>query len=337
MAINPTTLKALIDTQITNETVDFSITPAEVGDRMKDAIDYSTEVATIYNVQTGLVANGTLISTESVLSYGVNVFSTSTSTNYATKLPTPTTGKSLKVVNNGANPISIYPSVAGGFIGTLPASSPITIPNNGQVYEFICVVNPTPGSWTVSNVTETNVSYAELVISHTTGTETNKVGLTTAGLQSTAGLGLDGNGNILFQGQWASENSIATLTNLLIESNVLGSDCASGFGNDRIAASFLTAYKTASNSTTNGDRHSIAFVPGEYYSGSISPTGALDSPIQIGNTNTLYANLLADTELVHEQIGLGGDFSRYYYTFAINIPASAATKVYRFKYTLTYV
>lgn len=43
MPINPTTLKALIDTQITNETVDFAITPAEVGDRMKDTIDYTTE------------------------------------------------------------------------------------------------------------------------------------------------------------------------------------------------------------------------------------------------------------------------------------------------------
>jgi hypothetical protein len=43
MAINPTTLKALIDAQITNETVDFAITPAEVGGRMKDTVDYTTE------------------------------------------------------------------------------------------------------------------------------------------------------------------------------------------------------------------------------------------------------------------------------------------------------
>lgn len=43
MPINPTTLKASIDTQITNETVDFAITPAEVGGRMKDCVDYTTE------------------------------------------------------------------------------------------------------------------------------------------------------------------------------------------------------------------------------------------------------------------------------------------------------
>jgi hypothetical protein len=35
-----TQLKALIDSQITNETVDFAITPAEVGGRMKEIIDY---------------------------------------------------------------------------------------------------------------------------------------------------------------------------------------------------------------------------------------------------------------------------------------------------------
>lgn len=43
MPINPTTLKALIDTQITDETVNFAITPVEVGGRMKDTIDYTTE------------------------------------------------------------------------------------------------------------------------------------------------------------------------------------------------------------------------------------------------------------------------------------------------------
>lgn len=50
MAINPTTLKALIDTQITNETVDFAITPAEVGARMKDCVDYTTEQASAVKV-----------------------------------------------------------------------------------------------------------------------------------------------------------------------------------------------------------------------------------------------------------------------------------------------
>lgn len=52
MPINSTTLKLLIDTQITNETVDLAITPAEVGGRMKDIIDYvDQEVALISSIE----------------------------------------------------------------------------------------------------------------------------------------------------------------------------------------------------------------------------------------------------------------------------------------------
>lgn len=57
MPINPTTLKALIDTQITNETVDFAITPAEVGGRMKDTIDYTTEQKALSEVLTNKSTN----------------------------------------------------------------------------------------------------------------------------------------------------------------------------------------------------------------------------------------------------------------------------------------
>jgi hypothetical protein len=64
MPINPTTLKALIDTQITNETVDFAITPAEVGGRMKDTIDYTTEQGQGFLVYSALISqSGTSIPT----------------------------------------------------------------------------------------------------------------------------------------------------------------------------------------------------------------------------------------------------------------------------------
>lgn len=68
MPINPTTLKALIDTQITNETVDFAITPAEVGGRLKDAIDYTTEQSTGYLVLSALISqSGTSAPTAKIL------------------------------------------------------------------------------------------------------------------------------------------------------------------------------------------------------------------------------------------------------------------------------
>lgn len=60
MPINPTTLKALIDTQITNETVDFAITPNEVGSRMKDTIDYTTEQKALSEVLTNKSTNVSL-------------------------------------------------------------------------------------------------------------------------------------------------------------------------------------------------------------------------------------------------------------------------------------
>ena len=57
MPINPTTLKALIDTQITDETVNLAITPAEVGGRMKDTIDYTTEQIALAEVLTNKSTN----------------------------------------------------------------------------------------------------------------------------------------------------------------------------------------------------------------------------------------------------------------------------------------
>jgi len=68
MAINPTTLKAQIDTEITNETVDFAITPAEVGGRMKDCVDYTTEQSSGFLVYSALISqSGTSIPTAKVL------------------------------------------------------------------------------------------------------------------------------------------------------------------------------------------------------------------------------------------------------------------------------
>jgi hypothetical protein len=63
MPINPTTLKELIDTQITNETVDFAITPTEVGGRMKDTIDYTTEQVALIS-QSAKVIKRTLTHSE---------------------------------------------------------------------------------------------------------------------------------------------------------------------------------------------------------------------------------------------------------------------------------
>jgi hypothetical protein len=85
-----------------------------------------------------------------VCSYGVNVFEYVTPTNFATKLPQPTTGKSVRIVNNGSTFLKIFPSNIGGRINNYPVDTPAIIPSDGKPYEFICIENPLPGEWTFS-------------------------------------------------------------------------------------------------------------------------------------------------------------------------------------------
>jgi hypothetical protein len=124
----------------------------------------------VYTVNAGLNANIKTSATTSVLSYGVNVFTGVTSTNYATKLPQPVTGKSVKVVNNGASLLVIHPSNAGGKINNLPINIPVSIPPDGKIYEFICIVNPLPGEWTFTAPATAQYDSGEMTISVTAGT-----------------------------------------------------------------------------------------------------------------------------------------------------------------------
>jgi hypothetical protein len=117
-----------------------------------------------------LDANNTTTATTSICIYGVNVFTGVTSTNLATKLPQPITGKSVKIINNGLTTLSIYPSNIGGKINNLPINAPAHIPADGKLYEFICIVNPMPGIWTFSAPATAQYDSGEISISLTAGT-----------------------------------------------------------------------------------------------------------------------------------------------------------------------
>jgi hypothetical protein len=109
-------------------------------------LDFSSAGQTL--VFDGLVANSTtLAGTTLVLEYGVNVVITSTGTNYACRLPLPTTGKRVVVVNRSSFPISLFPSMAGGQINNYAIDAPAIIPPDGRAYDFICIENPLPGAW----------------------------------------------------------------------------------------------------------------------------------------------------------------------------------------------
>lgn len=107
----------------------------------------STGTPDFTNVYNNLAANNTTASTTAILKYGVNIFTVATGTNYAAKLPQPTTGRTTIIVNNTTSSISLYPSNVGGKINNYPINTPAIIPPDGKSYSFICVENPLPGEW----------------------------------------------------------------------------------------------------------------------------------------------------------------------------------------------
>ena len=117
----------------------------------------------LYTVN-NLGASGTTSATTSVCIYGVNVFISASTSNYATKLPQPVTGKSVKIVNNTTYPISMYPANVGGKINNLPINTPLVIPADGKVYEYICTLNPLPGNF--SGPTPLTTTYDSGVITY---------------------------------------------------------------------------------------------------------------------------------------------------------------------------
>ena len=122
---------------------------------------------TLYTVNTALSASTTSSATTSICSYGVNVFEHVTPTKFATKLPQPTTGKSVRIINNGSTLLSVYPSNVGGKINNYPVNSPAVIPPDGNLYEFICIKNPLPGDWTFSAPATGQYDSGEIEISLT--------------------------------------------------------------------------------------------------------------------------------------------------------------------------
>ena len=147
-----------------NSTITFSNNTG--GTFSVSGISSSSNISdSIYTVNDNLNANNTTTATTSVMVYGVNVFTGVTSTNYATKLPQPVTGKSVKVINNGSTLLHIFPSNIGGQVNNLPINTPAVIPPDGNLYEFICIKNPLPGAWTFSTPATGQYDSGEITIS----------------------------------------------------------------------------------------------------------------------------------------------------------------------------
>jgi len=111
---------------------------------------------------------GTTNASTSQASYGINLITTSTATDLATRLPEPKTGRSTVFINNSSMPILVFPSVVGGEInGVVDGSA--TIPNDGKAYEFFCVRNPLPGAWIWSPPAVQQYDSGEITVDTTLG------------------------------------------------------------------------------------------------------------------------------------------------------------------------
>lgn len=118
MPINPTTLKALIDTQITNETVDFAITPTEVGSRMKDTIDYTTEQSALAEVLTNKSTNVTTDGSSDTKYPSVKAVKTYVDANGGTSFlkKVKVTLSSAQLLALFTTPVELVPAVTGKVI-----------------------------------------------------------------------------------------------------------------------------------------------------------------------------------------------------------------------------
>lgn len=167
--------------------------------------NYATQ--TIYDNVT--VSGTTAATTTSYLSFGVNVITTASVSNYAIRLPyPPVKGRSLTVVNTSGYPIVVYPSVDGGSInGAVNGSA--SVPSDGKSYVFTCWENPLPGAWSWTPPATNQYNSGDLEMATPSGTgyvtavTTNIIDLESDNNSST-GVPLDGKNKALIINQSGS-------------------------------------------------------------------------------------------------------------------------------------
>jgi len=315
-----------------------------------------------------LTLQGTTSSTTSQAIYGINVIDTATTSNLATRLPDPTTGKETTFVNNSTMSILVFPSVAGGKINGV-VDGYASIPNDGTPYTFSCVQNPLPGAWTWSPPAVGQVQLPRISISHTFGSDTTAWGVGNAGAQlinpagsfpsfisvsinaATGALTFVPNANYWYA--LPNLNPSRTIVNTKVYSNFLRSDTAAPgpFGEPIIERYFAGTEYTAVGGTrfynnTAASKVYLANTPPSPYSGGVEiPAGPTNSPADIGDNATLYNIQPANTvHVAPESTDLIGDGvwvpypvaptllprGPFYHTFSIYIPADCATKTYEF-------
>ena len=339
----------------------------DLSDKTSAVINKRTEVYTIEDIINnpekvfqGLTATGTTAATTVAMEYGINVFTTATATDYCTKLPQPTTGRSTTVLNNSGSMIYIHPSNPGGKINNLAIDAPLGIPNDGIAVTFICTLNPLPGVWnTVYNTPGTEIVY-EWELDHTTGSMTSLEGIPgnlftapgvnpTLSFTSTAPPGPMNWGSTSLEMVNTLSPAAGIIESVRLDTNVIATDLPGGIGNgfgasiERYWQNSASPYAIYNQSKIK--RASVLSFPGNapnFFETSIAGSPSYVSPGVIGAGGTLYSpdiNWLVGGPgvLGMNTIGAADSLSAtdYYYSIETFVAAAMPTKLYKFKMTIT--
>jgi hypothetical protein len=115
----------------------------------------SLTVQSIKYEQSSVTALGTDINTSVVLNYGVSLIS-ATASDYAVRLPEPSLGGIVGVVNDSGVDVFVFPFDSNDTILGLNAGEAYVVPADGQLYNITCVQNPNVGVWSVTTPTSNN-------------------------------------------------------------------------------------------------------------------------------------------------------------------------------------
>lgn len=276
------------------------------------------------------------------LDYGMNVFEYVENENDYYYLPSPgKTGDSIYLVNNGNDLLAAEQS---------ETNQVLLIPPDGVSYRTTAIGG---GVWTpIIAATLINFTSYELIVNHTSGSITNyHIGL--RAVSSSGAPSANVVNNTLNLGSptpyWGTvRNKNAWATKLTVTSNVSSSDLASVYLNDAIQCPVWTVYmpNTSSvnitsiayivlNDPTTGFYECSASILANAYAGNIGDNGTLYGSAPTVMTYYPTAGARAACGIGRRVLALnGGEASDHYFSFGVYIPASAATKTYKFQYYL---
>lgn len=314
-----------------------------------NGLSANNPVATIADtkqtINDNLILEGTTNASTSQAIYGVNIITTSTVADLATRLPDGVTGRQTVFINNSILPIKVFPAYVGGKINGV-VDGVAVIPNDGRAYTFYCTENPIPtDAWNYSPTSVGILAYGEganlIEISHTNGANTFEFNAG-QGTANETSVGLGYGSGIITSGTWNSLSFSATISRVKCYTNIVAADIASA----AIRAHIVQGFQNAPTGTTSGIRLSFDFSTSNTDVQTITAGTAYTG--EIGDIDTLYLNfpfipsnpffsIIGNQCETTPLTGTFEDFlSKAFFTFEMDAYAASPTKTYKFAFFLEY-